>query len=165
MSKKRTLLKPASGQKTASARSTTFISRLRRMKRWSFLPGSAPGPAALCIVMLLALLSCNNKGASIQVPDIAFDAAKWRVRQEGAYPYRRQMVTDVLKNYQMKGASKDSVIRFLGQPDAFEEGNLRYDYEYSKFLGGLGTKIGAVVVALAADSTVKEVRLNDGGFD
>jgi hypothetical protein len=125
----------------------------------------------LLLVVLLFGSACNDKdgqagkGQSTKQPDIKFDRTKWNVKNNGNYTYRKQMVNDLLDNYQWAGVKKDSVIQMLGQPDGIEEGNLIYDYEKKPFLGGLGTIIEAVVFELEPDSTVKVARLNDGGWD
>lgn len=125
----------------------------------------------LLLVLLLFSSACSNKDEQAgkdqptEGPDINFDKIKWNAKNDGAYTYRKQMVNDILNNYQWAGVKKDSVIQMLGEPDAFEEGNLRYDYEKKPFLGGFGTKIEAVVFELAPDSTVKVARFNDGGWD
>jgi hypothetical protein len=116
------------------------------------------------IVVLLFCSACGNKQSTEQ-PDIKFDRMKWNTRKDGQYLYRKQMVNDLLNNYQWEGVKKDSVIQMLGQADGIEEGSLIYNYEKKPFLGGLGTIIEAAVFELAADSTVKVARLNDGGWD
>ncbi len=42
---------------------------------------------------------------------------------------------------------------------------LFYIYDSKPFLGGLATTIETLVIELSADSTVKDARLNDGGWD
>ena len=86
-------------------------------------------------------------------------------KENGNYLYRQQMVSDVLNNYEWAGKKQDSIIQMLGEPDSFEEGNLMYDYAKKPFLGGLSTKIEAIVFELAPDSTIKLARLNEGGWD
>ena len=116
--------------------------------------------------LFIVLLFCSACGKqSPQQPDIKFEKTKWSLKTEGHYTYRKQMVNDLLSNYEWYGVRKDSVIEMLGSPDNMEEGNLMYDYESKPFLGGLGTTIEAIVFELAPDSTVKVARLNDGGWD
>lgn len=119
----------------------------------------------LLLILLLFCSSCGNKDEQAATPDIQFDKTKWSAKNNGSYTYRKQMVNDLLSNYQWADVKKDSVVQMLGQPDVIEEGSLMYDYEKKPFLGGLGTTIEAVVFELTPDSTVKTARLNDGGWD
>ena len=119
----------------------------------------------LLLVLLLFCSACGNKDDHAGKDHIKFDKTKWNEKNDGNYTYRKQMVNDLLNNYQWVGVKQDSVIHMLGQPDYIEEGYLIYNYEKKLFLGGLGTTIEAVVFELARDSTVKVARLNDGGWD
>jgi hypothetical protein len=116
------------------------------------------------IVLLLFCSACSNNQSPDQ-PDIKFDKTKWNTLKDGQYLYRKEMVNDLLNNYQWAGVKKDSVIQMLGQADTIDEGYLIYNYEKKPFLGGLGTIIEAAVFELAPDSTVKVARLNDDGWD
>jgi hypothetical protein len=122
------------------------------------------GIAKIYILSLLFCSACGNKEQA-ELVRIKFDREKWSRNYKGHYTCRKQMVNDILTNYNWKGVHKDSVISMLGQADAFEEGGLLYVYDKRPFLGGLGTSIEAIVFELSPDSIVKVARLNDGGWD
>lgn len=42
------------------------------------------------------------------------------------YPYRKQMLDDLISNQQLKGLKKDSVFHLLGQPDRTDSNYLFY---------------------------------------
>jgi hypothetical protein len=115
------------------------------------------------LLMILLCAGCHNKPAAVE--NIKFDRAKWYEKEHNKYVHRKYMINDLLKNYRWSGVPKDSVTNMLGQPDNTEEGHLVYTYESRPILGGLGTKIEAIVFELNADSTVKVARENDAGWD
>ncbi|HEY0677619.1 MAG TPA: hypothetical protein VGD17_05000 [Chitinophagaceae bacterium] len=122
----------------------------------------------LILVISFFCASCNSDGQTgklAEQKEIGFEKTKWSIKKDGQYTYRKQMITDLLNNYKWPGMKKDSLLQMLGQPDGIEQNLLMYDYERKPFLGGLGTTVEAIVFELAADSTVKVARLNDGGWD
>jgi hypothetical protein len=119
----------------------------------------------LALVLFCSACSSSSDQASKDQPEIPFDKTKWNENKDGQYTYRKQMITDLLTNHKWEGMQKDSVIQILGAPYSREEGLLMYDYEKTPFLGGLGTRMEALVFELNADSTIKTARLNDGGWD
>lgn len=119
-------------------------------------------------VILFALLGCTACGGNkdeARQPDIPFDKQKWAAKTaEGKFPYRKQMINDVMNNYKWTGITKDSLIRMLGQPDEREGSDLMYTYDKQPMLGGIGTAIESIVFEMAGD-TVKLARYSDGGWD
>src|SRR3712207_4273446 len=89
-------------------------------------------------VLLLLTCACNSKNKNTSAPLMKFDKTKWSASQEGHYTYLSLMVNDLLSSYQWVGVKKDSVIILLGQPDAWEERSLRYDYEKTPLPIGFG---------------------------
>ncbi len=113
----------------------------------------------LFLLLLLLCSACSNNNNAPK-PDIKFERAKWDIKEDGRYTYRKQMVNDLLSNYKLAGAKKDSVIKLLGEPDEIED-NIFMLYNVNQNGFGLfpfSTK--EMVIELAADSTVKLARAN-----
>lgn len=112
-------------------------------------------------LLLLLLLFCSACSSNDKVqPDIKFERAKWNVKDDGHYTYRKQMVNDLLTNYKWAGIKKDSVVKLLGEPDEIEDNTfMLYDYNQTRF-GFVPFSTKSLVIELAPDSTVVLARNN-----
>lgn len=113
------------------------------------------------IFLALALFcsACSSK-SDTPGPDIKFDKVKWNLKDDQNYTYRKQMINDLLKNYNWAGMKKDSVIRLLGEPDGIEEDIfMLYNYKQKHF-GNFPLSTKQLVIELNTDSTVKLARIN-----
>ena len=111
------------------------------------------------LMLLLFCSACSNKDEASK-PDIKFERTKWDIKDDANYTYRKQMVNDLLNNYNWPGVKKDSVLKMLGKPDEIEEDIfMLYDYE-QKHLGSFPLSTKSLVFELSADSTVKLARKN-----
>lgn len=118
----------------------------------------------LCIFLIVS--ACKTKEDQRTLPDIAFDKAKWQVKQDdGNYLYRKQMVKDLLSNYHWNGVKRDSVERMLGKPDVYEPAEEIIMYYYDNGSGSIFSGTESLVFELNADSTVKKARYSNAGFD
>ena len=110
--------------------------------------------------ILSVFLFCSACSHEPSKPDIKFERTKWDTKKDDSYTYRKQMINDLLKNYNWPGIKKDSVIKLLGQPDEIEADTfLLYDYGH-KYIGSFPTSTQSLIFDLAADSTVKRARDN-----
>ena len=110
----------------------------------------------LLFFLLLFGSACSNKDEV--KADIKFERAKWDIKDDDIYTYRKQMVNDLLTNYKWAGIKKDSVIKLLGEPDEIEEDTfLIYNFNQSPF-GFAPFSSKQFIIELAADSTVKLAR-------
>jgi len=65
------------------------------------------------LFLVLCCLSCQ-KGPENKT---AFDSAKWQIKYELDYPYRDQMVANLMAGDTLKQLSKIQILELLGQPD------------------------------------------------
>jgi hypothetical protein len=113
----------------------------------------------LFLLLLLFCSACSHHNEAA-IPDIKFERAKWDIKENDSYIYRKQMVNDLLHNYKWPGVKKDSVIKLLGEPDEIED-NVFMLYIYNqKHLGFFSLSTQELVIELTADSTVKLARMN-----
>lgn len=111
------------------------------------------------LLLILFCSACSNKNEAAQ-PGIKFDRAKWDVKDNLNYTYRKLMVNDLLDSYAWAGQTKDSLVHLLGEPDVIEEDIfLLYHYE-QKYLGWFPLSTQSLVFQLANDSTIKLARTN-----
>ncbi len=113
-------------------------------------------------LLLLLLLFCSacDSNDEIAKTDIKFDRAKWDTKDGATYTYRKQMINDLIKNYNCRGLKKDSVIKLLGEPNEIEENTFMiYDYHQNP-LGLFEFSGKSLVFELSPDSTVKLARKN-----
>jgi hypothetical protein len=120
-----------------------------------------------CIPLLFVCsLACNNaqeqkagNKESETKAEIKFDTTKWSVRKENnfsqpEYPYRNEMLKDLIDHYHLKGLKKDELIDLLGKPDHTDSGYMFYLVAQKRiYFFPLRTK--TLVIKLASDSTVE----------
>jgi hypothetical protein len=117
------------------------------------------------IIFLVSLLpfigACNNDRDAAAETYVKFDKTKWQSKEGEAFPYRDDMLKDLIDSVDLKNISYDSLINILGQPDRVNEGHLYYNV-YKKEIGfvTLGTK--AFVIKLKPDSTVEWRKIYGG---
>lgn len=78
----------------------------------------------ILILFLVCCFSCKNKNG--QHPQEKFDKIKWAANDGKDYPYRNNMLNDLVYNQNLKGLKYDKVIDMLGQPDRTDNGHLFY---------------------------------------
>ena len=118
-----------------------------------------------CCILLVSLLpfigACNNdKDAAAEIY-VKFDKAKWQSKEGDAYPYRSDMLRDLIDSVNLKNISFDSLINILGQPDRVNEGHLYYSV-YKKEIGFVSFGTKAFVIKLKPDSTVEWRKIYGG---
>lgn len=121
-----------------------------------------------CFIFLTMLVvACQSdaepKADEETAPDIVdnsiFDQDKWMTVEDGEYPYRDQMVHDVLYNDTIRDLSKDQLTELLGEPNDVREGHLYYSISRSN-LGGWTLSAKTLVVKLVGDSSIAWIKLH-----
>lgn len=117
------------------------------------------------IILFMALLpfmgACNNDKNAGTITYVKFDKTKWQAKDGEAYPYRDDMLSDLINNVNLKNINYDSLINILGQPDRVNEGHLYYNISRKEMgVVTLGTK--SFVIKLKPDSTVEWRKIHGG---
>ncbi len=103
------------------------------------------------MAMLLFAVSCGEKKD--------FNSDEWKnwVETESEPNTRWLMHKDLLKKYELKGVSKDSILSLLGEPSK------KYSDEFNYYLGysGRGINIGTMTITFENGSVV-DVKITDG---
>lgn len=83
--------------------------------------------AAILIIAASGLpVGCNDSSRN----NIKFDKAKWSTAGDlELYPYREQMLNDLVTHHQIKGLTYKQLIDSLGQPQNYQDlvDSIRYD--------------------------------------
>ncbi len=96
----------------------------------------------LILLFLFLSLSCKDNSqettnATQQAVTKAhlFDASKWKIKKEDAYPYRSQMLDDLVYNVPLKGLAKEELLTLLGSADRTDGDYLFYTIEMDHVMG------------------------------
>ncbi|MFT5754475.1 MAG: hypothetical protein ACI924_001712 [Flavobacterium sp.] len=74
------------------------------------------------ILILILFISCQNE----VVDEISFDASKWQIKKENDYPYRNQMLTNLIASDTLKKLKKDSILELIGEPERINVNHFYY---------------------------------------
>ena len=117
--------------------------------------------------MLLCCISCKNqKEAKSELADqgikteIQFDKSKWGSKEGKDYPYRDQMLDDLVYNDTVRSLSKDEILDLLGEPDRRNDGYLYYMVD-QKRIGSWPLHTKSLVIKLSDDSTIDWIKIHD----
>lgn len=123
------------------------------------------GRPAFFLLLLSVALACSpekNSGpgqASGGIPtDSTFDRELWSTRRGGEYPFREQMLRDVVYNDTIRRLNREQLLSLLGDPDRENEGHLYYTISEKK-LGFLTLSLTSMVVRLRPDGSVEWIRI------
>lgn len=72
--------------------------------------------------MLFLFISCQKE----VVDEISFDASKWSIKKDMNYPFRNQMLLNLIESDTLKKLKKGSILELLGKPERINENHLYY---------------------------------------
>ena len=117
------------------------------------------------VVIFLICLGCNRESV-IAVDDlksttaVKFDKAKWGTKEDSEYPYREQMLHDIVYNDAMRELAKDEVLELLGEPDRSNKGHLYYMISQKK-LGFWPIKTKTLVIKLTEVNSIEWIKIHE----
>ena len=118
-------------------------------------------------LMLLCCISCKNqKEAKSELVDqgvkaeIQFDKSKWGSKEGKDYPFRNQMLDDLVYNDTVRSLSKDEILDLLGEPDRRKDGHLYYMVD-QKRIGSWPLHTKSLVIKLSDDSTIDWIKIHE----
>ena len=109
-------------------------------------------------VIFFWCLGCTNQGEP--VIETPFDKTKWSIKEDLDYPYRNQMVNDVLYSDSLRTLQKEGLIDLLGQPDYTREEHLYYRISETR-LGTWVLHTKTIVIKLSKDNSVEWIKLHE----
>lgn len=118
-------------------------------------------------LLLLCCISCNNeKKAKSDLVDrgieseIQFDKSKWKSKEGLDYPYRDQMLNDLVYNDTVRSLNKDEILDLLGEPDRRNDGYLYYMIA-QKRIGSWPLHTKSLVINISDDSTIVWIKIHE----
>ena len=110
-------------------------------------------------IVLLCFLGCMPKKQVVN--EAEFNKAKWAIQIGKEYPYRDNMLHNLIANKRLNGLKRDSILNLLGQPNR-NDSNFIFYMVAQKMLAGvfpLHTKM--LVIKFSYDSTVIAAKIYD----
>ncbi len=114
----------------------------------------------LLILFCLCFLACNNAKLENQAKQEKFDKVKWATKDKMDYPYRDNMLNDVMSHYELHGLKKDSLINLFGSPDRSDSSYLFYTIAQER-LGFFPIHTKTLVIKLTKDKTVEWRKIHE----
>jgi hypothetical protein len=88
---------------------------------------------------------------------IPFNREKWNMKEDLDYPYRAQMLNDVLYNDTIRSLNKEEILELLGEPDRKSEGHLYYKISQRR-IGSWTLHQKSIVIKFENDSTIEWIK-------
>ena len=117
-------------------------------------------------MILCSCLACNRekseKTDSLDqkvTTEISFDKTKWRVKEGSNYPYRDQMLHDIVYNDTVRTLNKQKILELLGEPDKINEGYLYYRITQTR-LGTWPLHTKTMVIKLSDDNSIEWIKIH-----
>lgn len=106
--------------------------------------------------MTILFITCTN--------NLPFDKEKWNQKDDMFFKYRKQIVSDLVKNHLNSKMSQKELRDLLGQPDNYEKIiNTTNEFEYEVYVDyGLDidpVEVQSLIITFDKDSTLDRVYL------
>lgn len=92
--------------------------------------------------------------------EITFDKTKWSLMDDKDYPYRDQMLNDVLYNDSIRTLIKYEILELLGEPDRSTDGYLYYMISQTR-IGAWPLRTKTMVIRLSEDSSIDWIKIHE----
>lgn len=92
--------------------------------------------------------------------DSTFEKEKWLIKRGEDYPYRDQMLNDIVYNDTIRTLLKDEIIALLGAPDRINEGHLYYLIDQRR-LGSWTLHSKTMVIKLSEEGTIDWIKIHE----
>ena len=118
------------------------------------------------IIALIACESCahsSSDSAAISGKTevkVKFNKSKWDVKKGSDYPYREQMVNDLVYNDTIRSLNKKNILSLLGEPDRVNENYLYYMIA-QKRLGFWPIHTKTLVLKFSVKDSVEWIRIHE----
>lgn len=102
-------------------------------------------------------VSCNNNKQPANTAK--YEKAKWVIKEDKDYPYREDMLKDLMDHHDLHKAKSAAIFQLLGEPDRIDNNHLFYRVSQKRF-GFLPLHTRTLVIKLRTDSTVEWVKIH-----
>jgi arylsulfatase A-like enzyme len=108
------------------------------------------------VTELEQLLQENRKPANSN----QFDKTRWGIKDGKDYPYRDQMLNDLVYNDSVRMLDEQEILDLLGSPDRRTEGHFYYTVA-QKRLGSWPLHTKSMVIKFANDNTIEWIKIHE----
>ena len=123
----------------------------------------------LPIIILLFGYACKTEKAERQdqinqgpIKEMTFDKTKWNIKEGEDFPYRVQMLNDVLYNDTIRSLNKKEILDLLGEPSNYRNNE---DFLYYKITeNGIGSwtlKTKTMVIKFLDENTIDWIKIHE----
>ena len=109
------------------------------------------------ILFIICCIACNTAEE-----EIAFDQTKWLTKEGKDYPYRYQMLNDVVYNDTIRELNKVEILNLLGEPSYYrdDENYLHYMINQKRlFSWPLHTRV--MIVKFKDEATIDWIKIHE----
>ena len=89
-----------------------------------------------------------------------FSPTKWRVKEGRDYPFREQMLEELVQDTSIRALRGDKLFDLLGEPDRRNENYLYYQLDQTR-LGPWPLHTKTLVIKLKADATIEWMKVHE----
>jgi len=121
----------------------------------------------LIVFLIVCCVACKadseeNAVAEKKKPDteIVFDKVKWKTMDGMDYPYRDNMLNDVIYNDTVRSLNRNEILNLLGEPNRINENHLYYMIA-KKRLGFLTLHTKTMVIKLSEDDKIDWIKIHE----
>ena len=119
--------------------------------------------------MLLICLACKPEKAEEKpqkshdaAKEMAFDKEKWNIKEGEDYPYRENMLKDVVYNDTIRSLNKVEILDLLGEPSYYRENEHFLYYRITeKNLGPMTLKTKTMVIKFIDENTIDWIKIHE----
>jgi len=92
--------------------------------------------------------------------EMVFDKEKWKIKEGKDYPYRDEMINDIVYNDTIRMLNKEQLLKLLGKPDYIKESHLYYRIIETR-IGNWVIKTKTMVIKLIEDSSIEWIKIHE----
>lgn len=117
------------------------------------------------VIIFLICIGCKRDAEKVDddiksaLNEVKFDKTKWGTKEDSEYPYREQMLHDIVYNDAIRELTKNELLELLGEPDRSNKGHLYYMISQKK-LGFWPIKTKTLVIKLKEDNTIDWIKIH-----
>jgi len=119
------------------------------------------------LLFLFTSIACNSESEKKSAQsgnetetEIAFDKKKWSTKEGVDYPYRKQMVKDIVYNDTVRMLREDEIIELLGGPDRINEGHLYYTISQTS-IGSWTLHSKTMVIKITENDRIDWIKIHE----
>ncbi len=135
-----------------------LITKKSWWKSWKWI---LPISALVIVGIFISLcISEIDKVKTERENGLAFDQAKWKMKDDAGYLYRNEMLKDIMNNETLRKLNKKDVINLLGQPERIDKEYLFYTVT-QQHMGFLPLHTTTLVIKLGSDGKENAIMIHE----